>query len=783
MTLEIGLVFAILGAAVFLFVSEIVRVDVVALMVLISLALTGLISPNEAVSGFSNPAVITVWAVFILSGGLSRTGVAGILGRHVLRLAGDSEGRLIMVIMLTSATLSAFMNNVGVAALLLPVVMDISRQTRRPPSKLLIPLAFSSLLGGLMTLIGTPPNILISAALEEHGLEPFQMFDFAPVGIAVVLAGIAYMALIGRRILPTRNPAREMAGEEVDLDQAYSLRERVFVLDVPAGSALAGKSLAESRVGSALGLNVMGIRRGGRLQLAPDPATRFEPGDQIVVQGQLDAVSEVGVPQYLSLESESVPLDELVSDEVQFAEISPRARSRLMGRNLREIDFRKRFQILILAAWRDGDPLRTHLASAKLSPNDVLLAHGTRKDLTRLRDGADFEVTEVCDIGEVGRYHLEDRLMSVSVPPQSPIVGKTLAQSRLGDVFSLGVMAIIRNGEKQLIPPPNEELRAGDTLLVKGKREDLRTLEGLHELSVDTNTNVKLSELESEQIGLAEAVLAPRSAVAGKTLPQLHFREKYGFNVMAVMREGEAFRNLRYFPLKFGDALLLHGPRERLKVLGSEADFLVLTEEAQEPPLVQKAPLSALLMAAVVGSVILGWMPIYIAAVTGAVLMVLTGCLTMDEAYRAIEWRAVFLIAGMLPLGLAMQQTGAAEFVATSLVGWIGGFGPLAVVAGLYLLTAVAAQVMPTAAVAILIAPLAVNTAADLGISPYALMMTVSLSASASFMSPVAHPANVLIMGPGGYRFIDYIKVGLPLTLVCLAVVLLVLPLVWPLTP
>ncbi len=751
-----------------------------ALLVLIALALTGLISPKEAVSGFSNPAVITVWAVFILSGGLSRTGVAGILGRQVLRLAGNSEARLIMVIMLTSATLSAFMNNVGVAALLLPVVMDISRQTHRPPSKLLIPLAFSSLLGGLMTLIGTPPNILVSAALGEHGLEPFSMFDFTPVGALVVVAGIAYMALIGRRILPSRNPAREMTGDEEDLDEVYSLRGRIFVLDVPKDSHLAGQSLAESRVGSALGLNVMGILRKGRLDLAPDPAVRFEPGDRIVVQGPRDVLGEVGVSEYLTLEPVTVTPGELVSDDVGFAEVVLTRRSHLLGHSLRETDFRSRFQVLVLAAWRERGPLRTHLAETRLAPGDVLLVHGKRENLEKLRDDSQFLVSDVAD---VAKYRLEDRLMSVSVPAQSPVAGKTLAESRLGDVFSLGVMAIIRHGEKQLIPPADEQLRAGDTLLVKGRREELKTLEGLHELPVDTKIAPELSELQSERVGLAEAVLAPRSAAAGKTLPQLHFREKYGFNVMAVMREGKPYRNLRYFPLQFGDALLLHGPREKLKLLGTDRDFLVLTEAAQEPPLIEKAPISALLMAAVVGSVILGWMPIYIAAVTGAVLMVLSGCLTMDEAYRSIEWRAVFLIAGMLPLGLAIQQTGAAELATRVVVDWVGGLGPLAVVAGLYLLTAFAAQVMPTAAVAILVAPLAVNTAADLGMSPYALMMTVSLSASASFMSPVAHPANVLIMGPGGYRFIDYIKVGLPLTLLCLVVTLLMLPLVWPLTP
>jgi di/tricarboxylate transporter len=780
-TLEIALVFAILAGAVVLFVTELVRVDLVALMVLTSLALTGLLTPAQAVSGFSNPAVITVWAVFILSGGLSRTGVAGILGRQVLRLAGAGEGRLIMIIMLTAASLSAFMNNVGVAALMLPVVMDIARRTRRPPSKLLIPLAFSSLLGGLMTLIGTPPNILVSAALDEYGFEPFQFFDFTPVGLAVVVAGIAYMSLIGRRILPSRDPAREMAGGEADLDQVYGLQERLFVLDVPQDSPLVGKSLAESRVGSALGLNVMGIERRGHMELAPDPAIVFEPGDRIVVQGQRETLQALGRPDYLSLESETVALEELISPEVGFAEVTLPPRSRLVGRTLRELDFRHRFHgCLVLAVWRDGAPLRTHLATTELASGDVLLVHGYRSQLEKMGESPEFLVSTIFD--PLG-YGLEERLMSCTVPGESPLVGKTLAESRLGDVFSLGVMGIVRAGQKRLIPSPEERFEAGDRLLVKGRPEDLRTVEGLHELPIDTKLALDADDLESEQVCLAELVLAPRSRAAGKTLPEIHFREKYGMNVVAVMREGRVHRNLRYFGLKFGDALLLHGPRQKLKLLGSEPDFLVLTVEAQEAPLSEKAPLSALLMAGVVGSVILGLTPIYIAAVAGAVLMVLTRCLSMDEAYRAIEWRAVFLIAGMLPLGLALQETGAAELLTQGVVGTVGSFGPLAVVAGIYLFSAACAQVMPTSAVAILVAPLAINSAADLGMSPYALMMTVGLSASASFMSPVAHPANVLIMGPGGYRFTDYIKVGLPLTLICLLVTLLVLPLVWPLTP
>ncbi len=281
-----------------------------------------------------------------------------------------------------------------------------------------------------------------------------------------------------------------------------------------------------------------------------------------------------------------------------------------------------------------------------------------------------------------------------------------------------------------------------------------------------------------------EVVLSPHTTLAGQSLRQIHFRAKYGLNVLAIWREGRAYHsNLRDMALRFGDAFLLYGSRDRLKVLGSEPDFLVLTEEAQEAPKLNKAPVAALLMGVVLLPVILGWLPIYITAVMGATLMVVAGCLTMEEAYRSIEWKAVFLIAGMLPLGIAMQQTGAARLLADGVVSTVGGLGPLAVLAGLFVLTTLATQVMPNPAVAVLLAPIALNTANDLGMSPYALMMTVALAASASFLSPVSHPANVLIMGPGGYRFTDYIRVGLPLTVVVLVVTLLVLPLFWPLFP
>lgn len=782
MTLQVALAMVILALTVALFVTERLRVDVVAMLVLGSLALTKLVTPAEALSGFSSPAVITVWAVFILSGGMSRTGVASLIGRQILRLAGTGEVRLMAVIMLTAGVMSAFMNNVGVAALLLPVVMDIARRTGNPPSRLLMPLAFGSLLGGLTTLIGTPPNILISDALRENGLTPFQLFDFAKVGVVVMLVGVAFMALAGRHLLPTRDMAKEFArAGHTDLDQVYGLRERLVLVRLPAGSVLVGKTLAESRLGSALGVNVIGIMRDNKTRLSPAADTVLRSNDGLLVAGRLDRLAELQGRHQLVVEQDGLSVERLASADIEVAEVGLSALTPFVGQTLQQIGFRRRFRVNVLAIRRGDALMRTNLQNIPLQRGDTLLVQGPPVQLEVLRDTPDLLVSKV-EAAEI--YRLHERLLVVRVPPDSALAGKTLADSRLGDAFGLTVLGIVREGAAHLVPEATEELMAGDALLVEGRPEDLAALNGLKDLEMDRQPPPELSQLETEQVGLAEVVLSPRTTLADQTLRQIHFREKYGLNVLAIWRQGHAYySNLRDMALRFGDALLLYGPRDKIKVLGSEPDFLVLTEEAQEPLRLNKAPLAALLMAAVLLPVILNWLPISISAVVGATLMVLTGCLTMEEAYRFIEWKAVFLIAGMLPLGIAMQQTGAARFLADGVVASVGGLGPMAVMTGLFILTTLATQVMPNPAVAVLLAPIALSTAHDLGMSPYALMMTVALAASASFLSPVSHPANVLIMGPGGYRFKDYIRVGFPLTLVVLVVTLLVLPIFWPPTP
>ncbi|MES0362039.1 MAG: SLC13 family permease, partial [Anaerolineales bacterium] len=748
-------------------------------LVMVSLALTGILTPAEALSGFSNVAVVTVWAVLILSAGLARTGVAGSIGHHVLRLAGSDEVRLTLLIMLMVGALSGFMNSIGVASLFLPVVIDIARRTKIPPSKLLMPLAFAALMGGLTTLIGTPSNILISEALRAANLEPFGMFDYTPVGVFVLAAGVIFMVLLGRRLLPDRDIGRETArGAQADYKELYDLQDRMVMVYLPDDSNLVGKSLGNSKLGSILGLNVVAIIHDEHTQLAPTAETILQTGDRLLLEGRLDQLTDFHDRQHLVVEDEKIPIERLTSAEIELVEVELSSKSSLINRTLRQIDFRQLYGAIVLAICRGEIVWRTNLESIPLQAGDKLLVQGDHAQLDALR--AEKELfTSAPQPAQV--YHLEERLMVMRLPEDSSLIGKSLIESRLGDAFGLGVLGIIRQGKTHLMPDPNEQLEVGDTLLVKGNREDLLTVDGLQTLRIESELPPELSEIESAEVGLVEAVLSPHTTLVGKTLREIHFRVKYGLSVLAIWREGNAYySNLGEMALRFGDALLLHGARERIQLLGSEPDFLVLTEEAQEAPRTNKALLAVLIWVVVLLPVILGWVPIAIMVVVGVVLMVITGCLTMDEAYRSIEWKAVFLIAGMIPLGIAMQKTGAASFVATWMVNLLGVYGPTVIMAGLFILTSLATQVMPNPAAAVLLVPIALNTASDLGVSPYPLAMTVAVAASAAFLSPVGHPATLLVMGPGGYRFSDYIKVGLPLTLVIFLVVMLVMPIFWP---
>ena len=594
MTTQIAITLSIIVGALLLFASDRFRVDVVALIVLLSVALAGLIGPEEVFAGFSNPAVITVWAVYIVSGGLFKTGVADVLGKYILRLSGNNEMRLIAVIMIACGIISAFMNNVGATAMLLPAVVSISRQTKVPVSKLLIPLSFSSLLGGSLTLIGTPANILATSIVAENGLPTFGFFDFTFISSILFATGILYMVFLGRRLLPVRQaPGEEKATQD--------LRKFISEVKVIPSSRLASQTLYESRLGADYDLTVIAIFR----------------------------------------------------DELEITSL-------------------------------DRDTC--------IEPNDILLVEGNFEKLMRAND----------DLG----------------------------------------------------------------------------------LTNATEPHIQLDELDDEGAHVVEATLGPRSTMVGRSLRSINFRDRYGFNVLAIYRQGDVLtRRLQSVELEFGDALLLQGPRHRLPALNIKNDFMVLEPVTISSRLRRKMPIAIALMLLVIGLVLFAGFHISLAMVIGAVAMVLTGCLTMEDAYQSIDWRTVFLVAGMLPLGMAMESTGTARYLADLLLGAVGELGPMAVLGGIYLLAALITQPMSNAAAIVLVVPIALDTALSLGANHLTFTLAVVIGAATSFLTPVGHKANVLVFGPGGYKFFDYTRVGLLLTIFLFIATMIALPILYPLFP
>ncbi|MHC4271470.1 MAG: SLC13 family permease, partial [Planctomycetota bacterium] len=515
------------------------------------------------------------------------------LGSLIFRLSGASEARLIAVIMLVCGVISAFINNVGAVAVLMPAVIGISNKAKIPVSKLLIPLAFSSLLGGSMTLIGTPANILAQGILVTRGLPSFGFFDITPMGIIILFTGIIYMVLIGRHLLPVR-------------------------------------------------------------ETASDPQ----------VSKQLRAY-----------------------------------------------------------------------------------------------------------IGEV------------QVNPQSSLVGKNLYESKLGEEYDLIVLSVHRDGKLITRIRRDFIIKPNDHLILEGSAQNLITAQDKLNLRIQPDHDISLVDLDTDDSCIFEAVLSPRSKITGKTLKEVRFRDRFGFTVIAIFRHGDVIaERLRDKPLKFGDALLLQGPPGRVAALNDSNEFLVLQHvdiEKRRPN--EKAPLAAGVMFLVIALAIFSNLGIAISMVIGSVLMVLTGCLSMDDAYDSIDWRTVFLVGGMLTLGSAMENTGTAQFLATLLLGTVGDLGPLALLAGIYLLSALITQPMSNAAAVVLMVPIAVDTALGINANILTFVMAAVIGAATSFVTPVGHKANVLVFGPGGYKFSDYTRVGILLTVFLFVVSMIFLPIIWPL--
>jgi len=588
----------ILLAALAAFAWGRLRADVIALSTVLAVGLSGVVTPSAAFAGFGDPTVITIATLFVLSAGLERTGVAYRLARWLIRTVGVREVVLIVTFMALAGILSSVMYHMAAMAMLLPVALAICRETGLSSSRLLMPLAIGARLGGGLTLIGKPSNLIVSGLLVKAGFAPLSFFAFFPVGIAMLIVGVVFMATYGRRLLPA----------------------------------------------------------GGTGQFASSGL-----------------------------------------------------------------------------AWRD--------------------LHET--------------------------YKLPERLFRLRVEAGSSLVGRTLYEASLGDAFGIVVLAIARGRQRIHAPSGREDVREGDVLLVEARPEALDRLNPQGSMKIEPEPGAEDGFFTEDEAGLAEVVLAPRSELAGKSIRELGFRARYALNVVAIWRDGRPHRTgLADVPLRFGDALLVQGPRERIRDLGQEPDFIPLSE-----PRVMRTSRMVFALAAAAALIVLGAtgiVPISLAALLAAGIVVIGGCVTADEAFRAIDWPTVIVTAGLLPLGLALQTTGAATAVAGGLIS-LAGHGRLAALVLIFLGQFAIGQIVPAVPATILMGPIALSTAVTLGANPVPFMITVAGATSATLLTPLSHPISLMVMGPGGYRFTDYTRVGAPLAALLTATLLGVVTLLWPL--
>lgn len=590
MTPDIAVVLAVLAAAIALFASGKLPSDLVALLTMVVLLLLGHVSPEQAIAGFSNTATITVGAMFILSAGLFKSGAVNFVGTWITRLGRRSLWIALILLMVGIGAISAFMNNTAAVAIFLPISVAAAKSLKVPPARLLMPLSFAGMFGGVCTLIGTSTNLLVSTIAEQNGLEPIGMFELSRLGIIFFAAGVVYMLLVGVRLIP-------------------------------------------DRVGDAA-------------------------------------------------------LDE--------------------------------------------------------------------------------------------RYGMGDYLVEVVVEESARSVGKTIVDSPLVNETGVVVLDLIRKGERFSMPSSRMQIHAGDVLRLRGDVEMLSKVQEREGIRLRPHEKWESRNLSDGPTVQVEVVVAPGAMLDGRTLRQVRFAALYGSMVLAI-RQRERLRHgdLEDTVLRAGDALLVEVPTERLSALRKSKDF-VLVAELEIPTFRRERIIPAvLIIAGVVATAAMGMIPILVGALVGTVLMILTKCLSLDEAYDAIDWSVIFLLAGLLTLGVAMENTGAAAYLAQGLLLGLGDAGPFVLVAAFYLLTSILTETMSNNATAVLLAPIAIAMAGTLGVDPRPLLVTVAFAASASFMTPMGYQTNLMILGPGNLKFIDFVKVGGPLNLLFWILATLLIPVFW----
>ena len=608
-------------SAVF-FVNGKIRSDLVALCALVALLVCQILTPEEALSGFSNSVVIMMIGLFVVGGAIFQTGLAKMISSKILRLAGKSETRLFLLVILVTSAIGAFVSNTGTVALMLPIVVSLAASSNVSPSRFLMPLAFASSMGGMMTLIGTPPNLVINDALVSAGLEGLSFFSFLPVGLVCVAVGILVLMPLSKIFLSGKKKKNAGTGGKSlqQLVKEYGLASNLFRVEVCSDSTVIGKSIIELDIRRRFGLNIMEIRR-----------------------------------------------------------------------------------------------------------------------------------------GDSSRYRFL----------------KTITQ----------------------LTSPDTTLENGDILYVSGNFDEVRTFAGECRLDIldghHTEEAVKVQEgnsLDFYEIGIAEIIIVPTSGLINKSIKDIDLRGKFNINVLGIRRKGEyLLHDLGDIKVHGGDVMLVQGSWANIARLNKEdADWVVLGQplaEAAKVTLDYKAPVAGVIMLLMVAMMVFDFIPVepVTAVMIAAILMVLTGCIrNVEAAYKTINWESVVLIAAMMPMSLALEKTGASAWISNTLVQGLGSYGPIALMAGIYFTTSLMTMFISNTATAVLLAPIAMQSAAQMGISPVPLLFAVAVGASMCFASPFSTPPNALVMPAGQYKFMDYIKVGLPLQIIMGIVMVFVLPLLFP---
>jgi len=610
---------AILVAAVIFFVNGKIRSDLVALCALILLILFDILTPAEALSGFSSSIIIMMVGLFVVGGGIFRTGLANAISRKMLALAGNSQTKLFVLIMLITVAVGGFVSNTGTVAMMLPIVVSLAMSANINPSRFLMPLAFAGSMGGMMTLIGTPPNLVIDSTLREAGYDGLSFFSFLPIGLICVTLGIVALGFLSKIFLTKDKDVGDTHKSKSlkDLVNEYRLLQNLFRVRAVPGSTLVGKKLQELEISKHYHINVLEIRR---------RANSRNPFLKTINQ-------------------------------------------KLVG------------------------------PGTIIMENDVLYLSGSFEQVRLFASGTKAKMIDMRELEE-----------------DAPIFG---------------------------------------------------------------------GKIRFDEIGIAEVVMFSGSKLVGQPVKKSGFREKYKVNILAIQRRKKyILQDLKDETIRSGDVLLVQGEWKDIARLTEEStEWVVIGQpliEASKITLDNKASLAASIMIGMVLLMVFDVVPAVAAVLMAAVGMVLTGCFrNVEEAYKTINWESIVLIGAMLPMSLALEKTGTAEIISKGLVEGLGGFGPMALMAGIYFGTSLLTLFISNTATAVLFAPIALRSALEIGVSPYPFLFAVTVAASMCFASPFSTPPNALVMSAGRYTFMDYVKVGLPLQILFGIVMVLVLPLLW----